>query len=394
MKNILKIFFVFIFLALLWQYAEINVYANGVTWFRHYGGTQGDEGWSIQQASDGGYIVAGQTVSYTYGGTDFAIYKLDSSGNKVWFKHYGGTNDDSAYSIQQTSDGGYIVTGVTESYTLGSEDIAIYKLDSNGNKAWFKHYGGTQPDWGYSIQQTSAGDYIVAGRTESFTNGNYDFAIYKLDSSGNKVWFKHYGGSSNDGSRSIQQTSDGGYVVAGYTYSYSYGSRDFAIYKLDSNGNKTWFKHYGGINEDLAFSIQQTSDGGYIVAGATDSYTHGLNDFAIYKLNSSGNKVWFKHYGGTNGDSAHPIQQTSDGGYIVSGNMNSYTHGQSDFGIYKLNSSGSKVWFKHYGGTNYDDSKSIQQTSDGGYIVAGYTESFTHGLLDFAIYKLDSNGNK
>jgi len=391
MKMSLKLFVISILLLFLCLFSAVKVYPG---WFKHYGDTQIDEGWSIQQTSDGGYIVAGRTESFTYGSSDFAIYKLNSNGNKVWFKHYGGANYDDSKSIQQSSDGGYIVAGCTESYTNGNEDFAIYKLDSSGNKVWFKHYGGINEDYAYSIQQTSDGGYIVAGRTESFTYGSGDFAIYRLDSSGSKLWFKHYGGSSNDGSRSIQQTSDGGYIVAGNTGSYSYGSSDFAIYKLSSNGNKVWFKHYGGANYDDSKSIQQSSDGGYIVCGITNSYTYGDDDFAIYKLNSNGDKIWFKHYGGTNRDQGISVQQTSDGGYIVGGKTYSYTYGSYDFAIYKLRSSGNKVWFKHYGGSEFDQANSIQQTSGGGYVVAGYTYSYTHGLSDFAIYKLDSAGNK
>jgi len=363
-------------------------------WFKHYGGTNNDTAYSIQQTSDGGYVVAGYTESFTYGDMDYAIYKLNSSGNKVWFKHYGGTGRDRAYSIQQTSDGGYIVVGDTQSYTHGYTDIAIYKLNSSGNKIWFKHYGGSGWDYGYSIQQTSDGGYIVAGYTGSYTNGLSDFAIYRLNSSGNKIWFKHYGGSDREYTYSIQQTSDGGYVVAGDTESFTYGGYDFAIYKLNSSGNKTWFKHFGGTDDDTAHSIQQTSDGGYIVAGITKSYSYGGRDYAIYRLNSSGNKVWFKHYGGAFHEYAYSIQQTSDSGYIVAGITHSFSHGSDDFGIYKLNSSGNKTWFKHYGGSEDDNGRSIQQTSDGGYSVAGDNQSYTYGSDDFAIYKLDSAGNK
>jgi len=395
MKNSLKTTFHFILIALLLPFFTNKIFPNSVsTWFRHYGGTQVDGGHSIQQSSDGGYIVAGWTYSFSYGDLDFGIYKLDSSGNKVWFKHYGGTNEDIAYSIQQTSDGGYIVAGDTSSFTYGNKDVAIYKLDSNGNKQWFKHYGGINDDGAQYIQQTSDDGYIVAGNTASYTYGDYDFAVYKLDSSGNKVWFKHYGGTDGDFGRSIQQTTDGSYIVAGEIYSDTFGGADFGIYKLDSSGNQVWFKHYGGTQNDLAYSIQQTTDGGYIVTGVTKSYTYGNSDFAIYKLDSNGNKQWFRHYGGTQNDLAYSIQQTSDGGYILAGVTESYTYGNKDFAIYRLNSSGNKAWFRHYGGPGIDHGWFIQQTTDGGYIVAGETRSYANGFADFGIYKLDSNGNK
>jgi len=391
MKMFSKFFVIPAILLFLCIFSSDNVFPG---WFKHYGGTSQDFGLCVDQTSDGGYIMAGYSESYTYGDDDFAIYKLDSSGNKVWFKHYGGTSDDIGHSIQQTSDGGYIVAGDTNSYTYGGSDSAIYKLNSSGNKVWFKHYGGINSDFANCIQQTSDGGFIVAGSTLSYTHGNADFAIYKLNSSGNKVWFKHYGGSAQDYGRSVRQTSDGGYIVAGNTYSYTYGDYDFGVYKLDSNGNKVWFKHYGGTSQDFGLCVDQTSDGGYVVAGYTSSYTHGSQDFAIYKLDSNGNKVWFKHYGGNDYDWGRSIQQNSDGGYIVAGYTQSYTHGLYDFSIYKLNSAGNKVWFRHYGGTQNDEAYSIRQISDGGYIVAGITESYTYGDEDFAIYKLDSNGDK
>jgi len=391
MKIFLKTLVIFISILLFLQLSTLKVYPG---WFKHYGGGSNETGQSVQQTSDGGYIIAGSTYSYTYGGFDIALYKLNSSGNKVWFKHYGGNQDDFGRAIRQTSDGGYVVTGYTWSYTYGLYDIAVYKLDSSGNKVWFKHYGGTDYDYGNSVQQTSDGGYIVAGYTYSYTYGNTDFAIYKLDSSGSKVWFKHYGGSNADRAWSVQQTSDGGYVVGGDTRSFTYGNNDFAIYKLNSSGNKVWFKHYGGLSDDRAKSIQQTSDGGYIVAGETDSYTYGSDDFAVYRLDSNGNKIWFKHYGGTNHDRCWSIQQTSDGGYIAAGETGSFTYGNTDIAIYRFNSSGSKIWFKHYGGTEYEYGQSTQQTSDGGFVVFGDSDSYSYGGSDFAIYKLDSNGNK
>jgi len=380
-----------IFVVLIFLFSADSVFPG---WFKHYGGTNHDYGRSIQQTSDGGYIFAGYTYSYSHGSDDFAIYKLNSIGNNIWFKHYGGTNSDRGSSIQQTSDGGFVVAGYTYSYSYGQYDFAIYQLNSSGNRIWFKHYGGSNYDYANSIQQTSDGGFVVAGHTYSYSYGDNDFAIYKLDSGGNKVWFKHYGGSNKDEAYSSQQTSDGGYIVAGSTNSYTYGNSDFAIYKLNSSGNKVWFKHYGGSHWDVAYSIQQTSDGGYIVAGYTKSYTYGEEDFAIYKLNSSGNKIWFKHYGGTSDEGGYSVQQTSDGGYIVAGYTRSYTYGNDDLAIYRLDSSGNKVWFKHYGGLNVDTAYSIQQTSVGDYVVAGHTSSYSNGGYDFAVYKLDSAGNK
>jgi hypothetical protein len=205
-----------------------------------------------------------------------------------WAKTYGGASDDRANSIQPTSDGGYIVAGWTISFGAGGADVWVLKLDGSGNVTWQKTYGGAGTDWATSIQQTSDGGYIVAGVTGSFGAGSGDVWVLKLDGSGNVTWQKTYGGGSTDYAYSIQQTSDGGYIVAGLTDSFGAGSADVWVLKLDGSGNVTWQKTYGGGSTDYAYSIQQTSDGGYIVAGLTDSFGAGSYDFWVLKLDGSG----------------------------------------------------------------------------------------------------------
>jgi uncharacterized delta-60 repeat protein len=360
---------------------------------RAIGGINSDEAFSIQQTSDGGYIVAGRTNSFGAGNFDFLIIKLDSSGNIQWSRAIGGINGDSAGSIQQTSDGGYIVAGWTNSFGTGG-DALIIKLDSSANIQWSRAIGGTNNDGANSIKQTSDGGYIVAGYTHSFGAGNSDALIIKLDSSGNIQWSRAIGGINDEQAFSIQQTSDGGYIVAGWTNSFGTGG-DALIIKLNSSGNIQWSRAIGGINGDGAYSIQQTSDGGYIVAGSTTIY--GVGYFYYYsliiKLDSSGNMQWSRVIGGQNYDVARSIQQTSDGGYIVAGYTNSFGVVNYNFLIIKLDSSANIQWSRAIGGTNEDYAFSIQQTSDGGYIVAGYTNSFGAGDYDFLIIKLDSSGN-
>ncbi|ACI19141.1 ligand-binding sensor domain-containing protein [Dictyoglomus thermophilum] len=379
---------------------------EGITWQKVFGGKSDDGAYSIQQTSDGGYIIAGVTTSFGAGGNDFYIIKLDKDGNKMWEKTFGGKSDDVAASVQQTSDGGYIVAGGTYSFGAGRADVYIIKLDKDGNKMWEKTFGGSDNDLACSIQQTSDGGYIVAGGTYSFGAGEEDVYIIKLDSNGNKMWEKTFGGKSDDVANSIQQTSDGGYIVAGYTPSFGAGGEDIYIIKLDRNGNKMWEKTFGGSGNDYANSIQQTSDGGYIVAGGTTSFGAGGIDVYIIKLDagesskptqpSSSQEVitWQKVFGGKSDDGAYSIQQTSDGGYIVAGGTYSFGAGGVDVYIIKLDSNGNKMWEKYFGGKGDDGAASIQQTSDGGYIVAGGTTSFGAGGIDVYIIKLDKDGNK
>ncbi len=356
-----------------------------------YVGAYWDVAFSVHHTSDGGYILAGGTYSFGAGSSDIFLIKTDANGNVQWAKTYGGPGYDEAFSVQQTSDGGYIVAGWTR-YSMINSDFFLIKTDANGNVQWAKTYGGTDNDYAYSVQQTSDGGYIVAGRTLSFGMGS-NILLIKTDANGNIIWAKTYGGPSWDEASSVQQTSDGGYIVAGWTGSFGAGAGDIFLIKTDANGNLQWAKTYGGTNYDTASSVQQTSDGGYIVAGTTRSFGAGGSDFFLIKTDVNGNIQWAKTYGGTNYDTASSVQQTSDGGYIVAGTTRSFGAGGSDFFLIKTDANGNIQWAKTYGGTGGDEAYSVQQTSDGGYILAGRTYSFGAGTWDAFLIKTDADGN-
>jgi hypothetical protein len=251
-------------------------------WTKTFGGSGNDHGHSVQQTSDGGYVIAGSTGSYGAGSADVWLIKTDSSGNMAWNKTFGGSGNDYGHSVQQTSDGGYVIAGSTGSYGAGNDDVWLVKTDSSGNAAWNKTFGGSSEDHGYSVRQTSDGGYIIAGYTGSYGAGG-DVWLVKTDSSGNAAWNKTFGGSSEDHGYSVRQTSDGGYIIAGYTGSYGAGG-DVWLMKADSSGNATWDKTLGGSNSDYSWSVQQTSDGGYIIAGYTGSYGAGGSDIWLIKV--------------------------------------------------------------------------------------------------------------
>ncbi len=385
-----KISFLLLFSVLLIMIITRPSYAE---WAAIYGGSKDDYVRSIHQTSDGGYIVAGYTRSFGAGSWDIWVLKLDSDGNVQWQKTYGTNRDDRAESIQQTADGGYTVAGRTNSVGgTGNYDFWVLKLDANGNVVWQKTYGNSDGEVAESIYQTSDTGYIVAGNTRSFGAGNNDFWVLKLNANGTVAWQKTYGGSGQDYARSIEQTSDGGYIVAGYTNSFGAGNNDFWVLKLDSSGAVQWQKTYGGSKQDYLRSIHQTSDGGYIAVGSTNSFGTGAWDIWVLKLDSNGTVQWQRTYGGSRHDYARYIQQTTDGGYIVAGDTLSFGAGFRDFCVLKLNSSGNIQWQKTYGGSRQDYARSIQQTSDGGYAVAGYTRSFGAENVDFWVLKLSSNG--
>jgi hypothetical protein len=366
---------------------------SATSFAKTYGGTYDDRAYFVQQTSDGGYIVAGWTTSFGADSTDIFLIKTDANGNVQWAKTYGGTDDDRVYSVQQTSDGGYILAGNTFSFGAGYSDVFLVKTDANGNIQWAKTYGGTYGDWAHSVQQASDGGYIVAGTTWSFGAGSADLFLIKTDANGNIIWAKTYGGTYYEYASSVQQTSDGGYIVVGGTSSFGAGSPDIFLIKTDANGNVQWAKTYGGTDWEEVSSVQQTSDGGYIVAGLTDSFGAGYYDIFLIKTDANGNIQWAKTYGGTDYDWASSVQHTSDGGYIVASFTLSFIGGWGDIFLIKTDTNGNLQWAKTYGGTYWEEAYSVQQTSDGGYIVAGYTTSFGAGNRDIFLIKTDVNGN-
>jgi hypothetical protein len=410
-----------------------------IEWEKCFGGSDYDTPNSVEETNDGGYIIAGRStsndgdVSGNHGKRDAWIVKLKSNGELDWQKTLGGSGDDAAHAIRKTSDGGYIVAGYSE---ISDEDVSgkhrssdcwVVKLKSNGEIEWQKLFGGSNPDEAWDVQQTSDDGYIIAGSSTSNdgdvsgNHGKHDAWIVKLKSNGELDWQKSLGGSNLDYAYAIRQTKDGGYIIAGTTFSDDgdvsgkHKSTDGWVVKLKSNGKIDWQKFLGGSNVDSAYSVQQTSDGGYIVAGYSQSndgdvsgHTEGKlekiammsimrysKDFWIVKLKADGAIEWQKALGGSGYDEACSVRQTDDGGYIVAGysrsndgDVSGHTEGKlvkfsrvsfmsysQDFWIVKLKADGTPEWQKSLGGSSDDRAYDICPTKDKGYIVVGYTDS-------------------
>ena len=372
---------------------SISVFAQPDTlWTRTLGGTGNDEGYSVQQTIDGGYIIAGRTMSYGAGSSDVYLIKTNANGDSLWTRTFGGSSSDEGYSVQQTIDGGYIIAGRTMSYGAGGSDVYLIRTDASGSEEWSQTFGGSSGDYGYSVQQTTDGGYIITGRTESYGTGSSDVYLIKTDANGNESWTQTFGGSGYDRGYSVQQTTDGGYIVAGHTYSYGTGSADVYLIKTDTNGNESWSQTFGEISYERGYSVQQTTDGGYIIAGYTYSYGAGYSDVYLIKTDADGDTLWTQTFGGSSNDVGESIQQTTDGGYIVAGYTESYGAGDIDVYLIKTNASGSEEWTQTFGGSSADEGYSIQQTQDGGYIIAGKTTSFGAGGLDVYLIRLAGDG--
>ena len=382
-------YFIFTFILVLFSTSLLSQNPPDTLWTRTFGGSDIDQATTVQQTIDGGYIVAGYVGSYGAGGGDLWLIKTDANGNEEWSQTFGGNYTDGAESIQLTTDGGYILAGYTASYGAGNYDFWLIKTDSDGNEEWNQTFGGSNVDWAQSVQQTIDGGFVIAGGTYSFGSGEKDVWIIKTDANGIEIWNQTFGGIYNEGAESVQQTSDGGYIVAGYTASYGAGDTDFWLIKTDSDGNEEWSQTFGGSYTDRAESIQQTTDGGYIITGYTASYGAGNNDFWLIKTDSSGNEEWNQTFGGNYTDGAESIQLTTDGGYILAGETLSYGTGGGDIWLIKTDISGNLVWDKTLGGIESERAYSIKQTTDGGFIIAGYSASYGSGSRDFWLIKLE-----
>ena len=356
-----------------------------VEWEKTFGGSDDDRGYNVQQTTDGGYIISGWTYSSGAGGSDVYLVKTDSSGKKLWEKTFGGSGTEYGTGVQQTADGGYIITAQTSSFGAGSYDVYLIKTDSAGNSQLERTFGGSSFDAGQNVKQTTDGGYIVVGKTLSYGAGMDDVYLIKTDSGGDLVWQKTFGGNGYDYGHSVQQTADGGYIITGLTYPSADSNGDMYLIKTDSGGNLVWQKTFGGGDGDFGWSLDLTTDAGYIIAGGTFSFG-AAGDVYLVKTDSDGNSQWEKTFGGVNEDAACCVRQTADGGYIITG----WTDWAAPANVYiiKTDSDGNWEWEKTFGGSNFDSGYSVQQTTDGGYIIVGITNSYGAGSYDVYMIKL------
>ncbi|MDD2889105.1 MAG: T9SS type A sorting domain-containing protein [bacterium] len=362
--------------------------APDTLWTRTYGGTNCEESRSIQQTKDGGFVITGFTYSFGVGTPNYPnvyLIRTNSSGDTLWTKVFGGTGLDIGWATQQTYDGGFIITGYTKSFGAGNWDVYLIRTDSLGDTIWTKTFGGTEDDWGSSVQQTSDSGFIIVGGTCSF---GYNVYLIRTNSSGDILWTKVFGGTGGELAWSVQQTQDSGFIITGSTNSFGAGGDDVYLIKINSSGDTLWTKTYGGTDYEYGASVQQVKDGGFIIAGWTNSFGMGIPNYSnvyIIRTDSFGNTVWTKTYGGIYDDCGYSVQQTQDSGFIIAGLTGSYGSG-----VYVLRTDffGDTIWTKTIGGTVHDGGYSVQQTEDGGYIIAGYTGSYGAGTDDVYLIRL------
>ncbi|MCL6266763.1 hypothetical protein [Flagellimonas myxillae] len=359
-------------------------------------------------------------------------------GEVDWMKSFGGSGEDTAQSVIQTADGGYAILGFSNSMdgdlagkTTEVNDYWLLKLDAEGNLIWGRTYGGTKDDRGQSVIQTTDGGYAIVGYAMSDdgdgsnNEGFHDNWILRLGPNGNILWEKSFGFSGHDHSYDVVETSDGGFFFSGFldvtssggagnegkgNYLTRHGVGEFWGTKLDADGNLEWRRYFGGTNNDRSYGVVYSDDGGFVLAGASESddfditSPKGSYDFWVVKVGSNGDLLWQKSFGGTGIDKGYDIAKTLDGGYVITGNTFSsdtdvsQNHGESDLWVIKLGSNGNLAWEKTYGGLAFDAGHGISTTRDGGFVIAGNSKSSdgdtteNKGENDLWVLKTDAQG--
>jgi hypothetical protein len=393
-----KVFLIsIIFSVSLLCFSSINsVYASSLGWSYTYGGWGGETAYRVIETSDGGYALAGDTGSYDAGNGDFWLVKTDKDGTPEWNQTYGDWRKDTAYSLVQTQDGGFALAGSTMNYGAENHDMWLVKTDSYGNVEWNKTYGGPVWEKAYSFVMTSDGGYALAGETNNVNPANGSFFLVKTDVNGNMEWNQTYGGDLREIAYSVVESSSGGYALAGYTWSFSSGgNEDFWLVKTDEFGNVEWNQTYGGSGVDVAYSLVETLDSGYALAGRTNSFGDGDDDILLVKTDQYGEMEWMKTYGEVDFEGCYSLIEVSNGGFALAGYTITYSFGEAlqDAILIQTNENGNMEWYRTYGNIWSSSFNSLIESSDGGYILAGkFVHYSSPESSDFWFVKTDEIG--
>jgi hypothetical protein len=347
---------------------------------------------SVEQTRDGGYVFVGDTRKDAAGWYGVWLVRTDAGGETLWTRTFSGADYAGGNSVHQTRDGGFIITGYTDSHDSPQYDVWLIKTGDRGDTEWTRTYGGIGNDVGHSICQAKDGGYVIVGRTESYGAGDGDVWFVRTDSVGDTTWTRLFGGIRDDGGTAVQQTTDGGYILVGYTCSSGAGGQDFYLIKTDANGDTQWTRTYGGAGADAGYAVRQTADGGYILVGNTESFGAGGQDVWLVRTDAGGDTIWTETFGGAADDCGVAVQQSDDGGYVIAGSTLSFGLGFHDILLIKTDSNGRRAWERIYGGFRHDYAVSLQKTQDRGYVILAESNSFGPGDFNAWLFRTDSKG--
>jgi hypothetical protein len=341
----------------------------------------------ILPTSDGGYIIAGSTNTSTVTDCDVYVMKTDASGNLVWNKQFGGNKPDYAYSMVETTDGNYFITGFSQSFGGGDYDIYVIKIDPSGNLIWQKTYGSWGNEEAREIIKTSDNNYMLVGYTTSSTTSQ-DAYLMKIDLAGTMLWTKYYGGSNKEFGNSVKQCSDGGYIMTGQTFSWGQNGDTYLV-RTNSTGDTLWTRMFGSPLADEGVCVVTNNDDSFAFV-VRDSSSADV-DVRVIKTDANGTMLWNKLYGSSQKDTPKSICTTSDGGYFIGAISRSFGWINPDMWLLKLNSSGDTLWSKHFGSSDHEHCHKAKEW-DNGYIAVGHSRSYGPGQKVMFV-KMNNNGD-
>ncbi len=347
----------------------------------------------VAQTGDGGYVCTGWIRSGEDGSAVF-LARFDRKGNRLWKKVFKGNGFSCGYCVKKVRGGGFIIVGDTKSRNGYDHDVYVVQTDEKGEPLWEQNFGGRYCDYAWSVQQTKDGGFILAGGTESFGAGVYDVYLIRLDASGKKLWEKTYGGKGSDCGYAVLEMDDGGYLVTGNSESFGNGNTGVYLLRTDGSGRMIWQKTYGGGSSNYySWSLAASGDGGFVIAGEKE-ITGGQGGILVpllLKVDSNGNLLWEKTYGGQSAGSAYAVRKTKDGGYILAGKKES-AGGGYDTWVVKTDKNGDPVWEKTIAGTGCNSGYSILPSKDSGYVVAGRKGMEKGAGSEILLLKLEGTG--
>lgn len=355
-------------------------------WSKTYGGVDYDQIRSFQQTYDGGYILCGGTRSYGINDDwDVWIVKTDTDGNELWNRSFGDRLEDYGYSIVETDDNGFVITGYKTS-NAGESDIWLIKTDRNGKMVWNTTIGGSLSEWGNDVITVQDG-FLIVGNTYSFGNGNEDVWLIKTDKEGKELWNKTYGGRGDEKGKAVIQDDVGGFIIAGYTNSYGLGSFDVWLIKTDEYGKELWNRTYGGISFDRGENVIQTKDGGFVITGESRVQDDIWDDVFLIKTDNAGEVYWRTSFKGVDQDIAYTVLEVDTGGYVIAGSTESFGAGNFKAWLIRTDINGSELWNKTFGERGREVVYDVIQVDDGSYVLAGLTSSYGSGEEDAWLIK-------
>ncbi len=345
--------------------------AQQLGYSRNYGGEGRDRGVHVVQAFDGNLVMVGNTT-VSDGTLDVWLLKCSIDGDTLWSRKFGGGGDDNGWSVTETADGGFIIVGFTTSFGASQNDVLLIRTDADGNELWHKTIGGEGDDIGWSVAIDGDGGYVIAAQTDSYGTGDLDAFLIKTASDGEVTWQKTYGGSAVDRVFGVALAGDGSILLAGLTYSWGEGDRDAYLLRTDRPGTLLWQKTYGGPGFDNAHSVLVNRDDQIILVGYGDHWNAaGKRDFFLKRIRLDGSTEWTETYGGRENDHAMTAFQTSDGGYVLTGYTFSFGKGDSDVYVVRTDSLGKALWTRNYGSTDAESGYDIIQSRTGGFFLTG-----------------------